>query len=256
MVGTRRVRRPFGIALAALLILSSAACTGRGSGADRGRGDAERAGYPWHTDVVATTFWVGEVFDAQASDGSQMYSTYDSNWYASYGGCDGVIVAGVCQTEVRTPENNYFPSATSARENPFYLDLPFDDVNNSRGAEMRQAIVPWAGETAYAAGKEDASFSLMKNRWVELEHDGNTCFGQIQDAGPGEYDDDAYVFGADDARPKNQRYGGAGMDVSPALNSCLGFADINGVEAGISWRFVDDVDVPQGPWTVLVTTSQ
>ena len=34
--------------------------------------------YPWHTDIVATTFWVGEVFDPNASDGSQVISTYDS----------------------------------------------------------------------------------------------------------------------------------------------------------------------------------
>ena len=27
--------------------------------------------YPLHTNVVATTFWVGEIFDPQASDGSQ-----------------------------------------------------------------------------------------------------------------------------------------------------------------------------------------
>ena len=26
---------------------------------------AERAGYPWHTGIVATTFWVGEIFDPE-----------------------------------------------------------------------------------------------------------------------------------------------------------------------------------------------
>lgn len=240
--------------LAAVLLVSIAACAGPVS--EGGRGSAAEKTYPWHTEIVATTFWVGEVFDPNAADGSQMFSTFDDNWYANYGGCDGVIVDGVCQTEARSAGNNYFPTQTTAKENPFYLDLPFDDVNNQRAAEMRQPTIPWSGEPAYAQGKTDPSFSLMKNRWVQLEHDGRTCYGQIQDAGPGEYDDDTYVFGADDARPKNERYGGAGMDVSPALNSCLGFADINGVEEGVSWRFIDDADVPDGPWTVLVTTSQ
>jgi len=26
--------------------------------------------YPWHTGIVSTTFWVGEVFDPNAADGS------------------------------------------------------------------------------------------------------------------------------------------------------------------------------------------
>src|ERR1700744_5879735 len=33
--------------------------------------------YPWHTNIVSTTFWVGEIFDPNASDGSQVISTYD-----------------------------------------------------------------------------------------------------------------------------------------------------------------------------------
>ncbi|WP_258070888.1 hypothetical protein [Pseudoclavibacter sp. AY1F1] len=236
----------------ALLLVSSAAC----AESEVARGAGMEKAYPWHTEIVATTFWVGEVFDPNAADGSQMFSTYDDNWYANYGGCDGVIVEGVCQTEARSAENNFFPTQTTAKENPFYLDLPFDDVNNQRAAGMRQSMIPWSGEPAYSQGKTDPEFSLMKNRWVQLEHDGRTCYGQIQDAGPGEYDDDTYVFGTGDARPKNERYGGAGMDVSPALNSCLGFADINGVEDGVTWRFVDETDVPDGPWTILVTTSQ
>lgn len=211
--------------------------------------------YPWHTDIVATTFWVGELFDPQAADGSQMYSTYDEAWYDSYGGCDGVIVDGTCDTQLRSAENDYFPTAMTPKENPFYLDLPFDDVNDESAAGMRADVVPWASVEPYASRLDDPGTSIMKNRWVELHRDGVTCYGQIQDAGPGEYDDAEYVFGADDARPKNQRYGGAGMDISPALNSCLGFDDLNGSTETLDWRFVDEVDVPTGPWRILVTTS-
>ena len=57
------------------------------------------------------------------------------------------------------------------------------------------------------------------------------------------------------ARPQNQRYGGAGMDVSPALNGCLGFADLDGDQDVVSWRFVEAGAVPAGPWKRLVTTS-
>lgn len=218
--------------------------------ADQGSGE-----YPWHTDIVATTFWVGEVFDPDADDGSQVYSTYDSGWLASYGGCDGVIVDGTCETEPRSAADDYFPTVTTPLENPFYLDLPYDDVNDPDGFAMRGDVIPWASEPAYRDAVDDPGVSLMKNRWVRLTANGRTCYGQIQDAGPGEYDDAAYVFGDDDRRPANTRYNGAGMDVSPALNGCLAFAELNGDSDRVDWQFVDDADVPDGPWRRIVTTS-
>lgn len=212
-------------------------------------------GYPWHTGIVSTTFWVGEVFDPNASDGSQRISTYDSDWLGSYGGCDGIAGDDDCRTEERDAGNDYFPTRMTPLENPFYLDLPFDDVNDDEGFAARGTVVPWAGDPAYADVVDDRSVSLIKNRWVVLHKDGRVCYGQIQDAGPGEYRDAAYVFGADDRRPANARYNGAGLDVSPALNGCLGFADLDGDDDRVDWAFVDDADVPPGPWTRIVTTS-
>lgn len=211
--------------------------------------------YPLHTGIVATTFWVGEIFDRNAADGSQVYSTYDAQWQAHYGGCDGVIVNGSCQTERRTAANDYFPSAMSPRQNPFYLDLPFDDVNNSAAFQQRGQVIPWAHDPAYANDIDDPSVSLMKNRWVQLRHSGHVCYGQIEDAGPGDYDDARYVFGTGNARPASTRYNGAGLDVSPALNGCLAFTDLNGDDDQVDWRFVDDATVPAGPWTKIVTSS-
>ena len=95
----------------------------------------------------------------------------------------------------------------------------------------------------------------MKNRWVQLSRGTQTCYGQIEDAGPGQYNDAEYVFGSSDARPLNARYGGAGLDVSPALNGCLGFRELDGDTDHVSWRFVDDNAVPDGPWKKVVTTS-
>lgn len=212
--------------------------------------------YPWHRDIVATTFWVGEVFDPDADDGSQEVSAYDSDWLGSYGGCDGVVVDGVCETEPRTADRHYFPSSMVPRQNPFYLDLPYDDINDPRGFAMRDEVIPWAGVEPYASHRGDRSFSYLKNRWVELVRGDRRCFGQIQDAGPGVYDDAEYVFGADDARPANRRFGGAGLDVSPALTGCLGFPELDGDDARVDWRFVEEWEVPAGPWTILVTTTQ
>lgn len=212
--------------------------------------------YAWHTDIVATTFWVGEVFDPNAVDGSQRVSTYDSQWLASYGGCDGVIVDDECHTEPRTADNFWFPTSMTPHQNPFYLDLPYDDLNNPVGFAERCSVVPWADEPGYRGRCTDRQFSYLKNRWVQLVGpSGAVCYGQIQDAGPARYDDAAYVFGTDDARPASQEHNGAGLDVSPALNGCLRFRDLNGATDRVDWRFVDKSDVPDGPWTILVTTS-
>ena len=116
--------------------------------------------YPIHTGIVSTTFWVGEIFDPTAADGSQMYSTYDGDWFAHYGGCDGVATRGGCSTERRTSANAYFPTRMSPRENPFYLDLPFDDVNDRQAFARRAQVIPWANDPGYAGHANDTRLHL------------------------------------------------------------------------------------------------
>lgn len=212
--------------------------------------------YPWHTNIVATTFWVGEILDPTAPDGSQVQSAYDSRWMESYGGCDGQVINGSCETEARSEADSWLPRNMTPKENPFYLDLPFDDVNNPRGFSIRGDVIPWADDPGYAGRETDKSFSYMKNRWVRITKSGRECYGQIQDAGPTLYDDDNYVFGTDDPRPANTRFNGAGLDVSPALNGCLGFDSLNGASDLVNWQFVEEEDVPDGPWLEIVTTRQ
>ena len=139
------------------------------------------------------------------------------------------------------------------KQNPFYLDLPFDDVNDPSAFRERVAVIPWAHNPGYAGHAQDSNFSSMKNRWVQLSRHGRTCYGQIEDAGPGDYHDAKYVFASHNERPANRRYGGAGLDVSPALNGCLAFTELNGDSDRVSWRFVDAVNVPPGPWKRIVT---
>ncbi len=252
-----------------LLIASAAGVVTACMDGDAGRNHGEpRAGspsptspelqsrhYSVHTSIVATTFWVGEIFDPAVSDGSQEISTYDDAWMESYGGCDGVVDDGICRTERRTAANDFFPTRMTPRQNPFYLDLPFDDVNNPSAAAQRAEVVPWADDPGWREKLADPRTSIMKNRWVAIRKGVRVCYGQIQDAGPGVYDDARYVFGTDDVRPANTRFKGAGMDVSPALNGCLGFRQLNGSTDRVDWWFVDDVDVPDGPWRILVTTD-
>lgn len=188
---------------------------------------------------MATTFWVGEVFDPEAADGSQVISAYEGWRYERSGGCDGVIEDGVCQTEPRSAENGFFPSSMTPKQTPFYLDLPFADVNNVAAFALR-GQTPLAQDPGYAGDLENREFSCKKNRWVQLQYKGNTCSAQIQDAGPAEYDEFDYVFGDGGTGPKGTKHNDA---------------ELNGTQAGVSWRFVDEVDVPDGPWKTIVTDS-
>lgn len=242
------------IVVALLLVTALAACSVSDEPEPGPAGGGARS--PWHTSIPVTTFWVGEVLDPQASDGSQRISTYDSRWLTSYGGCDGVVTqAGSCETEQRHPEDGWWPTQMMPRENPFYLDLPYDDVNDPTGFARRCEVVPWADEVGHPRCT-DRDHSYLKNRWVEVRGpSGRTCFGQVQDAGPAVYDDARYVFGEDDARPASPEYAGAGMDVSPALNGCLGLSELDGEGDLVDWRFVEAGAVPEGPWRELVTTS-
>jgi hypothetical protein len=250
--------------------------------------------YPTHTNIVSTSFWVGEIFNANLSDGSQVCSTYDSKWALHHtgvtigntpasasgcagspvGGCDGVSTGTTlstfkCATEARTAANGFFPTAQpKPLENPFYLDLPFDDLNDPTAFANRCTTIPWAAAVNASTGVNhcaDTSFSYMKNMWVKITGpNGQTAYGQIEDAGPSSgslYHDSGYVFGSNDARPVNTQFSGdpsqgAGMDVSPALNGVLGFASLDGDNDHVSWSFVDRANVPAGPWLNVVTTSQ
>jgi hypothetical protein len=213
---------------------------------------AATSAHVWHRNIVSTTFWVGEIFSS-GPNGSQVISTYDDKWQVHYGGCDGVVRNGKCSTERRVAANGYFPRHMKPKQNPFYLDVPFDDVNDPKGAAGRARAVPWAHLPQNRAILANPNRSLMKNHWVEIVDHGRVCYGQIEDAGPGQYHDARYVFGG--GRPRNRLYNGAGMDVSPALNGCLGFKELNGDSDVVSWRFVSPKAVPPGPWRRLVTRT-
>lgn len=247
--------------------------------------------YPNHTNIVSTTFWVGEIFNASLADGSQVCSTYDTQWALHWGGgnqgttpttatacpgsvygsCDGVGsgtgTSFKCATEARSPANGYQPSSGTPKENAFYLDLPFDDVNDSTAFNERCNVIPWAAADNAKTGTNNcanSSYSYMKNRWVAITGaNGHVCYGQVEDAGPSSgsaYHDANYVFGSTDARPANKLFSGdptqgAGMDVSPALNGCLSFTSLDGDNDHVSWKFIDAANVPVGPWTMVVTSS-
>lgn len=198
------------------------------------------SGYPLHTNITATVFWVGEPQGAGSSEDNAL-SAWDDAWQAHYGGYDDYV-----------NRNGYYPVGFTPKENPFYLDFPYNDFNNNgvRKVDAFQ-VVPWANEKTWGSLE-----SLMKNRWVKIMKNGNTCYGQIEDAGPYVYNDYKYVFGTTDPRPQSTTANNAGMDVSPALRDCLKFNGLNNADNKVDWQFVNFADVPEGPWKQIITTSQ
>ncbi len=246
-VSTRaaRVGRRAAIVLAALeLLVPAVPADGRMS--DSGT-------YPKHTNITATVFWIGEPVGNGSTENNAV-SAYDDRWLEHYGRVDDYSYVR------RYP---YFPRFVP-HENPFYLDVPYDDLlDDGSPRSGRMQDVPWAATESdhiAAAVERNAPFSLMKNRWVKVSHTRNgtvrTCYGQVEDAGPYVYDDVGYVFGAGDARPRSHRAHNAGIDVSPALRDCLGFTGLNNDLNRVNWQFVAQREPPSGPWRRVVTTRQ
>lgn len=177
--------------------------------------------------AMTTIFWVGE--DANDENGHihNHASFWDANWQKHFGGVD-------------SPANRrgYLPAAFMPKQNPFYVALPFAEVDSEgRFKEIAKKI------PGYGTGEP-----LTKNRWVEIRYHGVSCFAQWQDVGPYGEDDFDWVFGTAD-KPKNTKDLKAGLDISPAVAQYLKMKDSDRTE----WRFVDEKNVPDGPWKEIVT---
>lgn len=188
--------------------------------------------YPLHKDVIATIFWVGEEPGPDNNYAGNVESAWNANWVESFGGVD-------------TPDqrNGSFPQGFTPKENPFYVALPYSDFDEV-GRKENLTIIPWY------EGFVPENVSLVKNRWVKIYHKDKLCFAQWENSGPGESDDVDYIFGT--AAPKNTFGQRAGIDLSPALRDCLGIGSVSKVD----WQFVDEEDVPSGPWKLIITRSE
>lgn len=189
--------------------------------------------YPVHRNITATVFWVGE----PPSPGSptNAASAWDERWQEHYGGFDDP-----------KRRDGYLPRGFTPRENPFYVALPYNDFRKGKRADDAARMIPWFQERLWTRRE-----SACKNRWVKVTRGGRVAYAQWEDVGPFVTDDADYVFGT--APPRNQKNEDAGIDISPAVRDCLRMRGGMGL---VDWRFVDEADVPQGPWRDVVTRSQ
>ncbi len=180
----------------------------------------------------ATVFWVGERGSDENGFIHNRASAWDEAWEVHFGGLDD-------------PEKRcgYQPCTFSPKENPFYVALPYNDLDDEGNRKSNSFRIPWYDPEL------PHSTSILKNRWVEVRTPEATCYAQWEDVGPFEQDDFEYVFG-DAINPLNLMGERAGVDLSPALATCL---KVDGLGT-VKWRHVAHDSVPEGPWRATITT--
>lgn len=186
---------------------------------------------PGRRNITTTVFWVGE---GATEDNAQIHnrsSTWLVDWEGAFGGVDD-------------PDNrcDLLPCGFTPKENPFYFALPYNDLDGSCNAKPSRQEVPWYDPSNPPA----EGHSIVKNRWIKIVHETKTAYAQWEDAGPFGEDDAAYVFGG-----KDPQSDAAGLDISPATAEYLGLAG----RAKTTWQFVEEADVPDGPWKQIITRS-
>lgn len=186
-------------------------------------------GYPWKRDVTTTVFWVGELA-AEHNPVSNDQSAWDSQWSSSYGGYD---------TPDSSARRNFVPTSFSPRQNPFYVALPYNDVDDHHTKPEAAKVIPWFKNAFVRDGQ-----SVCKGRWIAIRHGNKVCYAQWEDVGPFHTNDWKYVFG--NGSPQPNRNQDAGLDVSPAVRDYLG---LGGMDV-CNWKFVDYPYVPPGPWAM------
>ncbi|MFC7338593.1 hypothetical protein ACFQY0_15465 [Haloferula chungangensis] len=190
--------------------------------------------YPWRQNITATVFWIGER-PTQNNPTPNHKSSWDQQWAINYGGYDDPD-PNARHADHRTSE--FRPKHFTPKLNPFYIALPYNDVAGwGRHKPEASRVIPWFRRMNPKPGK-----TVLKGRWVQIYHGGRSCYAQWEDCGPWVTDDYHYVFG--NSRPKNRSNSSAGIDISPAIRDYL---DLKSGEQ-CHWRFVEDVQVPYGPW--------
>lgn len=187
---------------------------------------------PFHEDIITTVFWIGERAK-QKGRASNFDSAWDQRWKENFGGLDSPI-----------ERDDFFPARFRPKQNPFYVALPFNDISNPQYLDVH----PLLQFFKFSKVSRKVS-SVCKNRWVAITYRGRTCYAQWQDVGPIYTNDYRYVFLGEE--PKAHQSDMAGLDISPAVRDYFSFKGCDRT----SWRFVDESEVPEGPWKVIVTRS-
>ncbi len=183
--------------------------------------------YPWKKEISTVLFYVGE-------NGGKA-SAWDKDWAYNFGGFDNPDPS---------QRRNFMPVAFVPNQNPFYFALPYNDLTGSHHRPEARSAIPWFSHDFERDGK-----SVCRDRWLAIRKGNRICYAQWSDVGPGREDHWQYVFGNERPKPKGES--GAGLSVSPAVRDYLGLQDSDVTD----WKFVEDRDVPVGPWARIGTNN-
>ena len=200
----------------------------------RPQASASRILYPWKLQVTCTIFWIGE----QPSDRNptpNTKSSWDQRWSANFGGYDDPDPANRIADFAG---GDFRPKAFIPKLNPFYVALPYNDVIGSTAHKPEASrVIPWFRRLNPEPGK-----TVCKGRWLQIYNGSRICYAQWEDCGPWVTDDWEFVFGT--KPPKTTQNGAAGIDLSPSVRDYLSLRSGQKVH----WRFVEEGQVPYGPW--------
>jgi hypothetical protein len=185
--------------------------------------------YSWRLSIMTTVFWIGERPSTNNPVPNDR-SSWDPNWFSNYGGYDNPDL------KLR---KNFIPLNFLPRQNPFYVALPYNDVEGGHTKAEAKAVVPWFKNAFVRDGQ-----SVLKGRWVAIRRGNRVCYAQWEDCGPFCTDHWQYVFGNE--RPRANLNQNAGLDVSPAVRDYLDLGNIGACD----WKFVEFRQVPPGPWAM------
>lgn len=183
----------------------------------------------WKFGITTTIFWVGEQATVNNPEPNDK-SAWDIGWFSNYGGYD---------SPNSDDRRNFIPTNFVPRQNPFYVALPYNDVDDHHTKPEAAQVIPWFKSCFVQDGQ-----SVCKGRWVAIRHGNKVCYAQWEDVGPYQTDHWQYVFGNE--RPRPNRNKDAGLDVSPAVRDYLALDSIDVCD----WKFVDFFRVPRGPWAI------
>jgi hypothetical protein len=106
---------------------------------------------PWHREVLATTFWVGEPGNQQ--------SAWDPKWQENFGGLDDP-----------RKRNGWLPAAFTPRGNVFYCALPYNDVagrpNSRSKLKGRWVEVRAGGRSCYCQWEDVGPWHVDDRAYV------------------------------------------------------------------------------------------
>lgn len=180
----------------------------------------------WRPGITATIFWVGEQ-PTPRNPTPNYASSWDPKWQETFGGVDRP-----------GPRDGYLPKGFVPKQSPFYIALPYNDLVPGGGHKPEASeVIPWFWKRNQGPFK-----SVCHGRWVAIHRKGKICYAQWRDCGPYTTDDWRYVFLGE--RPQPNPNGNAGIDVSPAVRDYLEL----GGNYKVDWKFVEDFEVPDGPW--------